>query len=1033
MNPRDTPPVNGEFALQRPHSRIELFWSGKDPFTGTRVQRRLRALGGCLAAAGLTALCWLAALMIFGFYPFGDRTILITDLSSQYVTFHAALLNMVRDGSHLFYTWDTGLGMNFLGLFAYYLSSPFTALLFLFPRAMITEGLLVVISTKMAACAAAFSFYLRRRWQIGGTLGAVFSTLYALSGFMVTYCYNLMWLDGVILLPLIILAARTLFEADVVWRKRKFFPLVILLTLLFISNFYIAYIVGIFTFLIYLLWMVRDRPARRMIPPLFGRFFGATILAVLLAAVLLLPTYCAIRSSYAAIHGASLDFSPISSPFFLLGKFAFDPYDSVTGYGAANVYGGVILFAAVPLWFLNQRFYSREKTILLLLLFGLSLCTSFYALDLFWHAFQPPTWFNYRYSFLFTFLALVLAVRTLRHCSGIERRWIPAVGIVITLLLILLYYWDLSQFAGNLWVTVALMAVYLLMIWLLTGRRLPLRLRAGAAAALLLIIPIELAANTVLTLDGLDQQLGFVSRDSFTAYSNQLTQLDRLLPEEDPDDFYRVESAVARDSNDGLDGAYHALSHYSSLSNQKTFRFLGQMGMVCYVNNRYLRYMGSTSALDAVLGIRYVWDTDEIRPGMIDTGKAWDDIRLYENTWALPLLYFADSAAADLPVHTEKPGVLDPLALQNRFFAALEGKEQARYFLPLSVEGRSPPTSVSTDEGPYSMARGAKVTITVHNPKRQRVLVYMSNSLPEFSAVYVDGVRLGTSRDRVVRGVMDLGVRDAGDIQLVIPVTGDSWRRDPVAYTLDEEAFAGLIDRLREHAPSSLTVTDTTVTGTVTAPRDGLLFTSIPQDPGWSVLVDGQPVEPVAVQDAFLAIPVTAGTHEVSLRFVPQGLVLGGILSGLGLLLALGIFWWFCRIRAKKGRAFPLHGSLYDQIDWMSHLPDHLRTPEDLDELHRLLGEEEAGEAGEDDPLGFAPVGEPGSLEDRGVEMPFGEPPERPSRTSSAPEAEDRTAMRTGEDGDRPGRPEKRNPHDADQPTRPPESPDGSEGTDSAD
>lgn len=85
---------------------------------------------------------WTAALAVFGFYPFGGKSILITDLNQQYVEFHAALYDMVKSGSSLLFTWDTGLGMNFLGLLAYYLASPFTLLLFCFPRAMLTEAIL---------------------------------------------------------------------------------------------------------------------------------------------------------------------------------------------------------------------------------------------------------------------------------------------------------------------------------------------------------------------------------------------------------------------------------------------------------------------------------------------------------------------------------------------------------------------------------------------------------------------------------------------------------------------------------------------------------------------------------------------------------------------------------------------------------------------------------------------------------------------------------------------------------------------------
>lgn len=184
-----------------------------------------------------------------------------------------------------------------------------------------------------------------------------------------------------------------------------------------------------------------------------------------------------------------------------------------------------------------------------------------------------------------------------------------------------------------------------------------------------------------------------MERRNYTDYTARNAALTALLDAQNDDGFYRVENSTARNSNDGMNAGYRALSHYSSLSNQIAFKFLGNLGMVCYVQNRYLRYMGSTSALDAVLGIRYVWDTEELRPGMVSTGASYGDTTLFRNENALPLLYFADQAAADLT-----PGGADPFTLQNRFFSSLNGRETT-YYAPLPV------TTACTDGEPEDNGR----------------------------------------------------------------------------------------------------------------------------------------------------------------------------------------------------------------------------------------------------------------------------------------------------------------------------------------
>jgi uncharacterized membrane protein YfhO len=207
--------------------------------------RRSAAAAGILHSAAflLTAVLWLCALAIFGFYPFGERSVLITDMGQQYIEYHAALYDTVIGGGSLLYTWNTGLGMNFVGLFSYYLSSPFTLLMFLFPRGSITDAVLFIISMKIAASGLTFSIYLRKAVGIHGIHNILFSVLYALSGYTAVYFFNLMWLDSVVLLPLVILAVRHLVNTG-----RKM-PLTVAFALLFFSNFYTAYMVGVFSLL----------------------------------------------------------------------------------------------------------------------------------------------------------------------------------------------------------------------------------------------------------------------------------------------------------------------------------------------------------------------------------------------------------------------------------------------------------------------------------------------------------------------------------------------------------------------------------------------------------------------------------------------------------------------------------------------------------------------------------------------------------------------------------------------------------------
>ena len=261
------------------------------------------------------------------------------------------------------------------------------------------------------------------------------------------------------------------------------------------------------------------------------------------------------------------------------------------------------------------------------------------------------------------------------------------------------------------------------------------------------------------------------------------------------------------------------------------------------------------------------------------------DTAVYENRNALPLLYFADAKLLSL----ERVGA-QPFEMQNRLFSALGGEDTA-YFTPLTVTAAVKKGTLTERDG-YTELRGADyLHLTIDNRISGNVLLYLTNNFYETASVYVNGRRLNVYNDRLVPGVIDLGNQPAGEVQVKIQVSKDSaWFGTPQAASFEGAAFESLIARLREGTPDRLQVTDTRVEAAVTAPRDGVIFTSIPADAGWSVRLDGKKIQAQAAAGAFLAIPVEAGTHRLELTFSPQGLIPGCILSGGTLLLLVGLW-----------------------------------------------------------------------------------------------------------------------------------------------
>ncbi|MCA5010604.1 YfhO family protein, partial [Clostridioides difficile] len=137
-------------------------------------------------------------------------------------------------GGSLLYSWDIGMGVNFAALYAYYLASPLNWLLVLCPKNYVIEFMTYLIVFKIGLSGLSFSWYLRRHNKTMDFGVAFFGILYALSGYMAAYSWNIMWLDCILLFPLIMLGLEKLVK------EKKCFLYCITLGLSILSNYYIS-------------------------------------------------------------------------------------------------------------------------------------------------------------------------------------------------------------------------------------------------------------------------------------------------------------------------------------------------------------------------------------------------------------------------------------------------------------------------------------------------------------------------------------------------------------------------------------------------------------------------------------------------------------------------------------------------------------------------------------------------------------------------------------------------------------------------
>ena len=96
-----------------------------------------------------------------GVYPFGDNCILHIDMYHQYCPFFTEFLHKLRTGGSLQYSWNLGLGSDFVSLYAYYLASPLNFLIVLCPKHYVIEFMTILVLAKIALCGLTFFLFLK--------------------------------------------------------------------------------------------------------------------------------------------------------------------------------------------------------------------------------------------------------------------------------------------------------------------------------------------------------------------------------------------------------------------------------------------------------------------------------------------------------------------------------------------------------------------------------------------------------------------------------------------------------------------------------------------------------------------------------------------------------------------------------------------------------------------------------------------------------------------------------------------------------
>ena len=402
-------------------------------------------------------------------FPFGNNSVLVLDLNGQYVYFFEDLKHKILEGGSMLYTWTRTMGGEFMGIFAYYLSSPFSFLVALFPDNNMTEALLLIILLKTGSMGATMAYYLNESHPTKKLNVIIFSAAYALSAFAVVMANNTMWMDSLILLPLVTLGIERLIK------KGHFKLFVISLAMTLLCSFYIGYMVCIYVALYFFYYYLATSSRYgnnfyledNHFFKSFGRIIFYSIIAICIAMIIILPAYTSLQFGKDEFSNPAFTMEQRFDWLDLTAKLFPGTYDSVRPEGLPFIYCGTIVTLLFPLYFITSRINWRERMMSAALLIVFLVSFNINALDLIWHGFQRPNWLNYRYAFIFCFLLVVMAYKAFGKIKFANYKNVIFIGGIFTLLLFVLQKQD-YEFIDDfktIWFSVACIGAFCVALW----------------------------------------------------------------------------------------------------------------------------------------------------------------------------------------------------------------------------------------------------------------------------------------------------------------------------------------------------------------------------------------------------------------------------------------------------------------------------------------------------------------------------------------------------------------------------------------
>lgn len=828
------------------------------------------------------------------------------DLPNQYLSFFQYYRHlMLGNWSSAGFSFLNGLGGDMAGNIGYYLLSPLNFIVFLFPASKMNIAVYIIILIKLGLMSGTFTWLTLKWFKFKYQAYPVFLGIaYGLSGYSIAYAGNVMWFDGLVLLPLI---SYALIRGI---RKNVWLAYSVLLACAIIFNYYIGYMICIFLVILFLAYTVNNFENRKTFLHQFTGFAISSIISGLISAVVILPTFFNLSSNKLSQADFNSNFeikTLISGGKAVSRLFIGDTYNDW-----APIFVGTLVLIVFILYFIDGRNSIKERitNLVIGLFFVLSITVP--KIYLFWHGGQQTIAYPYRFGFIIVFWFLLLAAKELSNLSEYRKESknerLIAAGIYLLVSLAAVYIRRrIGPWNGYAWLAVVLVIIFGILVYFSDKR--------FVRITLLLVGLVELAGNAYIGLNHLGMKSG-----AYPSYVSENQSIISRIPNSDKTGRLAKNYELNNDRGEGYTFNYRGMEEFSSNNDSRISSLMTDLGFSTF--RYFYYYQTGTVVTDAIFNVKTFINSSlsnqSVSPEYISYGLRNDlknhpvilkqgDKTAYRNE-TLPFA-FAGGLANNLKFKKENPVYNQNLVLNS----LTQTEKDVLSYSSKNAEINSKNITLKFKKGKFKAKRTSEnpgtITFTYNNLKpdqvgyirfsknlMEQIVVlnsYQMKQKPDYRlpfTVSINGkdVHLQQYTDQLI------GVQADKDGKLVVKMTLDGKSNEvefkyPRFVNIDQTALEDKVKKAQNNRMKFSAFRDSYIAGTVKTDKNENLATTIPYSKGWRAEVDGKPVKINRTLKVFIGLKLKPGTHQITFKYRTPGFVIGALLSIIGII-ALAIY-----------------------------------------------------------------------------------------------------------------------------------------------